>query len=173
MFGDHYPYGLKDETINYVLDYDLNDYERERTPLVIYNSATAPEEVDKYTSYVNLTPTIANLFGLDYDPRLYMGSDIFSEDYWNLVTFADGSWKNDLVYYNAATSEVKYYTDEQVAIDEIRRINQIITAKMQMSSSIIQNNYYEYLTNSLEELARQEETYAEAIPSTENQIIGG
>ena len=78
-----------------------------------------------------------------------------------------------MVYYNAATSEVKYYTDEQVAVDEIRRINQIITAKMQMSSSIIQNNYYEYLTNSLEELARQEETYAEAIPSTENQIIGG
>ena len=120
-----------------------------------------------------MTPTIANLFNLDYDPRLYMGSDVFSDDYWNLVAFADGSWKNDLVYYNAATSEVKYYTDEQVSIDEIRRINQIVTAKMQMSSSIIQNNYYEYLTNSLEELKREKETYADIDQNVEEQIIGG
>ncbi len=176
MFGDHYPYGLKDTTINNVLDYDLNDYEREKTPLVIYNSEITPEVVDKYTSYVNLTPTIANLFGLDYDPRLYMGSDVFDENYWNLVVFADGSWKNDKVYYNAATSEVKYYTDELVSIDEIRRINGIITAKMQMSSLIIQNNYYKYLTNALEELRRNHDTYADVNPQTEengeNQVIG-
>lgn len=173
LFGDHYPYGLKDTTINQVLDYDLNDYEREKTPLVIYNSEIEPEVVDKYTSYVNLTPTIANLFGINYDPRLYMGSDVFDENYWNLVAFADGSWKNDLVYYNAATSEVKYYTDELVSYEEIRRINGIITAKMQMSSAIIQNNYYEYLSESLARLASEQETYANAEAQTEDYTIGG
>ena len=173
LFGDHYPYGLKDTTINQVLDYDLNDYEREKTPLVIYNSEIEPEVVDKYTSYVNLTPTIANLFGINYDPRLYMGSDVFDENYWNLVAFADGSWKNDLVYYNAATSEVKYYTDELVSYEEIRRINGIITAKMQMSSAIIQNNYYEYLSESLARLASEQETYANAEAQTEDYAIGG
>ena len=172
LFGDHYPYGLKDVTINNVLDYDLGDYERERTPLVIYNSATPKEVVDKYTSYVNLTPTIANLFNLDYDPRLYMGSDVFSDDYWNIVTFADGSWKNDLVFYNAATSEVKYYTDEEIAIDELRKINQTVTNKMQMSSSIIQNNYYEYLHDALNNIELNNETYAE-LPSEQTNIIGG
>ena len=174
MFGDHYPYGLKDTTINQVLDYDLDDYERERTPLVIYNSEITAEVVDKYTSYVNLTPTIANLFGIDYDPRLYMGSDVFDENYWNLVVFADGSWKNDSVYYNAATSEVTYYTDEQMSIEEIRNINQIITAKMQMSSLIIQNNYYEYLSNALETLKVEQETYANTENNyTEEEIMGG
>lgn len=173
LFGDHYPYGLKDTTINQVLDYDLNDYEREKTPLVIYNSEIEPEVVDKYTSYVNLTPTIANLFGINYDPRLYMGSDVFDENYWNLVAFADGSWKNDLVYYNAATSEVKYYTDELVSYEEIRRINGIITAKMQMSSAIIQNNYYEYLNESLARLASEQETYANTEVQTYDYIIGG
>ena len=173
MFGDHYPYGLKDTTINQVLDYNLDDYEREKTPLVIYNSEIEPEVVDKYTSYVNLTPTIANLFGLDYDPRLYMGSDVFDENYWNLVVFADGSWKNDLVYYNAATSEVTYYTDEQVSYEEIRRINSIITTKMQMSSSIIQNNYYEYLNNALATLKSEQETYANAEDNYTEEIIGG
>ncbi len=172
MFGDHYPYGLKDTVINQVLDYDLNDYERERTPLVIYNSKIEPLVVDKYTSYVNLTPTIANMFGLDYDPRLYMGSDVFDEDYWNLVVFADGSWKNDLVYYNAATSEVTYYTDNIIPYEEIRKINSLITTKMQMSSMIIQNNYYEYLSNALASLEKRQETYA----NTENnyiEVIGG
>lgn len=173
LFGDHYPYGLKDTTINQVLDYDLNDYEREKTPLVIYNSEIEPEVVDKYTSYVNLTPTIANIFGINYDPRLYMGSDVFDENYWNLVAFADGSWKNDLVYYNAATSEVKYYTDELVSYEEIRRINGIITAKMQMSSAIIQNNYYEYLNESLARLASEQETYANTEVQTYDYIIGG
>ena len=174
MFGDHYPYGLKDTTINQVLDYDLDDYERERTPLVIYNSEITAEVVDKYTSYVNLTPTIANLFGLDYDPRLYMGSDVFADDYSDLVVFADGSWKNDEVYYNAATSEVTYYTDEVMSIEKIRNINQVITAKMQMSSLIIQNNYYEYLSNALETLKVEQETYANAEESiTSEEIMGG
>ena len=174
MFGDHYPYGLKDTTINQVLDYDLDDYERERTPLVIYNSEITAEVVDKYTSYVNLTPTIANLFGLDYDPRLYMGSDVFADDYSDLVVFADGSWKNDEVYYNAATSELTYYTDEVMSIEEIRNINQVITAKMQMSSLIIQNNYYEYLSNALETLKVEQETYANTEDNyIEEEIMGG
>ena len=174
IFGDHYPYGLKDTTINQVLDYDLDDYERERTPLVIYNSEITAEVVDKYTSYVNLTPTIANLFGLDYDPRLYMGSDVFADDYSDLVVFADGSWKNNEVYYNAATSEVTYYTDEVMSIEEIRNINQVITAKMQMSSLIIQNNYYEYLSNALETLKVEQETYANTEDNyIEEEIMGG
>lgn len=161
LFGDHYPYGLKNETINYVLDYDLEDYEVERTPFVIYNSEIAAMQVDKYTSYINITPTLANLFGFDYDPRLYMGYDIFDENYWNIVTFADGSWKNDLAYYNAGTSEITYYKENSYTIDEIKAINDRITAKMQMSSLIIQNNYFAYLDESLKKLKEEKSTFAE------------
>ena len=172
LFGDHYPYGLKDTTINQVLDYDLDDYEREKTPLVIYNSEIEHEEIDKYTSYVNLTPTIANLFNLEYDPRLYMGYDVFSDNYWDIVTFADGSWKNDLVYYNAATSEITYYEENSYTIDEIRAINESITNKMQISSLIIENDYYTYLSEALNNVEITKETYASV--DTENEdILGG
>lgn len=61
--------------------------------MVIYNTQIKSEVVEKYSSYINLTPTIANLFNLDYDPRYYMGTDVFSDEYLNVVTFADGSWK--------------------------------------------------------------------------------
>ena len=94
MYGDHYPYGLKNKDISSVLTYDLDDYEVERVPMVIYNSTIKSEVVEKYSSYINLTPTLANLFNLDYDPRYYMGTDVFSDDYLIMVAFADGSWKN-------------------------------------------------------------------------------
>ena len=170
LFGDHYPYGLKDSTINYVLDYDLDDYEREKTPFVIYNSEISPQSIDKYTSYINLTPTIANLFNLNYDPRLYMGYDVLSDDYWNVVTFADGSWKNNLVYYNAGTSSVKYYVEDGMSIDEIKNINQIITNKMQMSRYIIENNYFKYLDESLKELEEEHNVYANV---SDDENLGG
>lgn len=172
LFGDHYPYGLSDDTINQVLDYDLKDYERERTPLVIYNSEIAHAEIDKYTSYVNLTPTIANLFNLDYDPRLYMGSDVLSDEYLNVVAFADGSWKNDLAYYNAATSEITYYVENSYTLDEIRAINETITNKMQISSLIIENDYYTYLDNALTAKEIEKETYAN-IDTQNAEIQGG
>ena len=170
LFGDHYPYGLKDSTINYVLDYDLDDYEREKTPFVIYNSEISSQSIDKHTSYINLTPTIANLFNLNYDPRLYMGYDVLSDDYWNIVTFADGSWKNNLVYYNAGTSSVKYYVEDGMSIDEIKNINQIITNKMQMSSNIIKNNYFKYLDESLKELEEEHNVYANV---SDDENLGG
>lgn len=145
LYGDHYPYGLKDKDISTVLDYDLEDYEVERTPMVIYNSGSKSEVVEKYSSYVNLTPTLANLFNLDYDPRLYMGADVFSDEYLDIVVFADGSWKNSDVYYDASSASVKYLSDIEYDMDEIIRINNIVSNRMQISTSIIRNNYYKYL----------------------------
>lgn len=157
MFGDHYPYGLKNKDISDVLDYDLSDYEVERTPMVIYNSSLKAEVVDKYSSYINLTPTIANLFNLNYDPRLYMGTDVFSDDYLNLVTFADGSWKNSEAYYNAKTSSIKYYTSNEYTTEEVIKINNIITTKMQVSEAMIRNNYFKYLSDALKKYELVEE----------------
>ena len=151
LYGDHYPYGLSNDTISNVLTYNLDDYDVEKTPMVIYNSDIKAQVVTKYSSYINLTPTIANLFNLDYDPRFYMGTDVFSDDYLNLVVFADGSWKNDIAYYNAGTASIKYYTDKTYTTEEIVDINKVVTAKMQISSSIIQNNYFNYLDNKIKE----------------------
>ena len=149
MYGDHYPYGLKNKDISSVLTYDLDDYEVERVPMVIYNSTIKSEVVEKYSSYINLTPTLANLFNLDYDPRYYMGTDVFSDDYLNMVAFADGSWKNADVYYNASSGSIKYYTSNEYTTDELIKINNIVTNRMQISESIIRNNYFNYLDNKI------------------------
>lgn len=150
MYGDHYPYGLSTDTINTVLDYDTNvDYENERVPFVIYNTDIDSKEFESYTSYINILPTVANLFDLDYDPRLYMGTDLLSKDYESMVIFADGSWKNEYAYYNASRSSIEYYTDKTYTIEELQNINNKIDLKIKMSSLAIKNNYFNYLYNSL------------------------
>ena len=150
MYGDHYPYGLSTSTINTVLDYDTSvDFENERVPFVIYNSKLESKTFKEYTSYINLLPTIANLFGIDYDPRLYVGSDILSDDYKSLVVFADGSWKNEVAYYNASKGTVEYFGDKVYTLEEVQEINQRVDTKMKMSSLAIKNNYFNYLYSNL------------------------
>ncbi len=150
MYGDHYPYGLATSTINTVLDYDTSvDFESERVPFVIYNSKLESKTFKEYTSYINLLPTIANLFGIDYDPRLYVGSDILSDDYKSLVVFADGSWKNEVAYYNASKGTVEYFGDKEYTLEEVQEINQRVDTKMKMSSLAIKNNYFNYLYSNL------------------------
>ena len=159
LFGDHYPYGLSTNTINSVLDYDTGvNYESERVPFVIYNSKMEPKVFKEYTSYVNILPTVANLFGLNYDPRLYMGTDLLSKDYKSLVVFADGSWKNEYAYYNASKSDIEYFTDKTYSIEELQQINNNISNKINMSSLAIKNNYFNYLYSSLNGIKYNTET---------------
>ena len=159
MYGDHYPYGLSTDTINSVLDYDTAiDYEAERTPFVIYNSEIESKIFDEYTSYINILPTIANLFDLEFDPRLYMGTDLLSEDYESLVVFADGSWKNEYAYYNASKSDIEYFTSKTYTVEELQEINENINMKIKMSSLAIKNNYFKYLNNALNDNNELEDT---------------
>ena len=154
MYGDHYPYGLRKSTIKNIITYDLDDYEVERVPFVIYNPTMEPKTFSEYTSYINILPTLANLSGLEYDPRFYMGTDLLSKDYESLVVFADGSWKNERAYYNAANGRVKNYTDNPYSSDEIKGINEKVSYQMKMSSLAIKNNYFKYLE---EELSKYKE----------------
>ncbi|MCR5788197.1 MAG: LTA synthase family protein, partial [Bacilli bacterium] len=150
LYGDHYPYGMSKNTISTVLDYNLDNYEIERVPFVIYNSKMEAKTFTDYTSYINIVPTLANLFDLNYDPRLYMGHDLLSDDYESLVVFADGSWKNERAYYNAANGAVKQFTDNGYTNEEIKAINEKVSYKMKMSSLAIKNNYFKYLEQALE-----------------------
>lgn len=157
LFGDHYPYGLSDKMINSVLDYDVSeDNDRERVPFVIYNTSLESKVFEEYTSYINIVPTIANLFDLKYDPRLYVGNDILSDNYQSLTVFADSSWKNEIAYYNAAKGKIKYYTDKEYSVDEIKEINDNIENKINMSSLAIKNNYFNYLYNKLNNISEDE-----------------
>ena len=150
LFGDHYPYSMDTEKINAALDYDLSvDNNADRIPLIIYNSEIKAQEVDAYTSYIDILPTIANLFNLNYDSRLYMGTDALSSEHEDMVLFIDGSWKNEYAFYNASTSEIHYYTQKTYTREEILAINTEVRLKLEMSGLAIRKNYFSYLENAL------------------------
>ena len=172
MYGDHYPYGMSKSLIKNILTYDLNDYEVERVPFVIYNSQMEAKSFSEYTSYINIVPTLANLFDLNYDPRLYMGTDLLSNDYESLVVFADGSWKNERAYYNAANGVIKNYSENAYTSDEVKAINEKVSYKMKMSSLAIRNNYFKYLSDQFEKYNQEEaKKAADATTLTENNEI--
>ncbi len=159
MFGDHYPYGLKTSDLQKLFDYDLEERkEIERTPFIIYNSETKGQKFEQYTTYINILPTLANLFDLDYDPRLYMGEDLFSSDYSNIAIFADGSWQSPYAYYDAEKSSLTYINDEYKYTDEeIMKINKEINSKISMSNLAIQKNYFGYLDEKLNKKNQEQE----------------
>ena len=150
LFGDHYPYAIDTKTIGEMLDYDVDSVDIDKTPFVIYNSKITPEVHEEYTSYINILPTIANLFGLDYDARLYMGEDLFNDDYKSIVIFPNGSWKNERAYYNANNNKIKYLGENKYTDDEIIKINKIVTSRLQMSTTSIKKNYFNYLKEKYE-----------------------
>lgn len=150
LFGDHYPYAIEPATLNLELDYDAGrDSNADQVPLIIYNSQLESKEFLQYTSYITLTPTLANLFDLKFDSRLYMGLDALSREYDSLVVFPDGSWKNENAYYNASTNEINYYTENMYTDEEILAINSKVRLKLEMSSLAIRRNYFSYLENAL------------------------
>ena len=150
LYGDHYPYGIGTDNLNKVLEYDTKEYyNAERVPFVIYNSELESKVYKEYTSYINILPTLANLFNLEYDPRLYLGTDLLSKDYESRVVFADGSWKNENFYYDATKNKVTNFTDKELSLDKLKLINGDINTKINVSNDAIKNNYFAYLEEKL------------------------
>ena len=152
LFGDHYPYGLSTNHINEFLDYDVKvNNEVDRTPLIIYNSTQEPKVIDKYTAVIDVLPTILNMFNVNYDPRLYLGNDVFSE-YKDLVVFADGSWQDKVGFYRSTSSKFIPNNDQNLTYtdEELIAINNEINLMQKMSALAIKNNYFNYLEKGLE-----------------------
>lgn len=160
VFGDHFPYGLADSQINEYFNrnnagYTINrnstaNKNVDKTPMFIYNSGSEPLVVEDYTTIIDLLPTLLNLFNLDYDPRLYLGTDVFSKSHASRAVFADGSWTNERGYYHAPNSSMKYLDGaETYSNEELMYINQEISTRQKMSASAIKSNYFNYLGEGL------------------------
>jgi phosphoglycerol transferase MdoB-like AlkP superfamily enzyme len=139
---DHYPYGLTNDEIKSVTDFVENDnFDIYRNNLIIYNSNVKGVEVNKSMGSIDILPTLLNMFDVEYDSRLLIGHDIFS-DASDLVIFNNKSWITNVGRYDYIKKE--FYPFEGKSYDQayIDKINKIVSTKFQVSKSIIQKNYY-------------------------------
>lgn len=146
MGGDHYPYGLSDDEIDEVAGHAVDrNFELYRNNFVIWTpSIETPIVVDKYCSSLDMLPTLSNLFGIEYDSRLMMGSDILS-DTPALVIFSNQSFITDYCKYNSKNKEITMLQDVELPEDYIDSVIEVIRNKFEVSKSILLNDYYSYL----------------------------
>ena len=139
---------------------DRSDTSRYRNTLLMWSGAIEePIEVDTPCSTIDIVPTICNLFGLDYDSRLYSGRDIFAANYkadqysnsMPLVVFANkgkgNAWITAAGTYECSTktftpSEGVELEDQE---DYVKRVHRLVAAKVNYSKLILQEDYYAHI----------------------------
>lgn len=131
LYSDHYAYGYSD--IQNIKGFD-NINLLQNTPFIIWNRNIESSIVETYMDTVDILPTIANMFDLQYNPNYYMGTDVFSPYHENFVYFNDYSWMNKDIYYNGYETD---YIDKEY-------ISSIVSEKITINDSILKNNYYKY-----------------------------
>ena len=155
LCGDHYPYlitgngaSVSDEglaTLSSLAGEPIEKkFELYRSTLIIWNNKMGTIPVDKYCYSVDVLPTVYNLFGIDYDSRLLMGTDILSDSD-ALVIFNDRSFITDKGRYNASTDT--FTPNEGVSVSQTyaAEIFTIVKNKSDYSKKIIVNDYYDYV----------------------------
>lgn len=153
---DHFPYGLDSDAslgnmpyLSELYGYPVNTYEeRDRSRAIIWCGALEDNEpiiVNTPTSSVDILPTLCNLFGVEWDSRLYVGRDVLS-DALPLVFFGNYDWKTDLGHYSSSKN-IFTPTDENAVIPEgyVKQISSIVRDRMTFSKSVLSHDYYTHV----------------------------
>ncbi len=147
--ADHYPYALTDEEYEELAGKDLsNGMDMYCNSLILWNAAMEePVIVDKACCSVDVLPTLLNLFGFDYDSRMYAGRDILSDEE-GLVIFNDRSFVSDTVVYNRRNKTTLWQKElseaEQEAYLDTKK--QDVEDRYNFSAYTLRNDYYEYIS---------------------------
>lgn len=149
LSADHYPYGMTMEQYEELAGKDLsNGKDLYRNSLILWNAAMEePVTVDKACCSVDLLPTLLNLFGFDYDSRMYAGRDIFSEEE-GLVIFNDQSFVSDTAEYNRKDKTViwKKELSEEEQKEYLDMKKQDVKNRYLFSAYILRNDYYDIVS---------------------------
>ena len=159
MTSDHYPYGLAvsktyGNTKDYLTDlYDHSmdtDWDRDHNTWLLWSGCLEHEqkeyacEISEPTYSLDIVPTLLNLFGIEYDSRLLVGRDVFS-DAAPLVLWNNRSWITDKGRYDARTKE--FTPNKGVKVDDsyVENMKKIVSNKITFSDQILENDYYRVL----------------------------
>jgi len=136
LFTDHYTYG-----------YDNQDYVKKQkkttdtnllqnVPFIIWSKDIKHQDIDTLMDTADILPTLANLFGLDYNLNNYMATDVFSENHENFIYFPDGSFYDGKIYSN----NLKNANEE--TMEYVKKMSKYVNTKIKINDEIILSNYY-------------------------------
>src|SRR5690625_3885643 len=147
LTGDHYPYGLENKTIEELtgkpLDKKFGIYKNE---WILYATDMKEENVvvEEPTYTLDMLPTISNLMGVDFDSRLLMGRDVFSESE-PLVVFNDRSFITKELKYYVPEDEITSLTNKPIDEEHFKKMKQKTDEIFYFSTKILDLDYYSFL----------------------------
>ena len=154
--ADHFPYGLDDDGtlgdlpyLSELYGYNVTDLmQRDHNRLIIWSGCLEDEEpliVDTPTFSLDILPTLLNLYGVQWDSRVLVGRDVFSNKD-ALVFNMNHDWKTEMGTYTAGTDTFTPADDSvTVSPDYVGRMNSIVTNKINYCSDVITYDYYAHL----------------------------
>ena len=158
--ADHYPYGLEPSATwgndkNYLEELyggNMNEFLRDSNRLIIWSGAIEGMDivVDEPTYSLDILPTLSNLFGVTYDSRLLIGSDVFSEEEPLVIWAMTGSWKTDKCSYLATANTYTWADGVEPDEDYINRIHVTVRNKLRFSRGIATYDYFNCIAKALE-----------------------
>lgn len=152
LSADHYPYGLTDAQYQEFAGRDLSQgKDMYRNTLILWNAGMEKEPVyvDKACGSMDLLPTLLNLFGFEYDSRMYAGRDIFS-DVEGMVIFNNRDFVTDSVVFVEKGDIATWLQDEEgndIVPDEekeayLEAVRKEVRDRYNFSAYILQEDYY-------------------------------
>lgn len=151
LSADHYPYGFSDAEYEELAGKDLSaGKDKFRNTLILWNAGMEePIYIDKACGPMDLLPTLLNLFGFEYDSRMYAGRDILS-DREGMVIFMNRDFVTDSVIFIEKGDITTWLQDEngndivpddqkEAYLEEARKE---VRRRYNFSAYIIQENYY-------------------------------
>lgn len=147
---DHYPYGLASSNtwgggLNELYGgQDCGDEKiRDRNTLIIWSGCLEDMDivVDEPVYALDILPTLSNLFGLEYDSRLMIGRDVFSDQDPLVLWSATGGWLTDKGSYDAGSGKFTPREGVEVSEDYVKNITALVKNKMKYSRDV---QYYDY-----------------------------
>lgn len=140
--ADHYPYGLEESEIEELRGAPLEKkYDIYHSSLILWNSAMEPVVIDKPCYTADILPTLFNLFGFEYDSRLYSGQDILS-DSTPLVIFNDRSFMTDRGYYDARKKKVENWDGMEMDEEYLKAMKKQVKDIFTFSAGVLNFDYY-------------------------------
>ncbi|MDO5563632.1 MAG: LTA synthase family protein [Eubacteriales bacterium] len=146
LYPDHYPYALSDNSLTELAGHiQEKNFEKYKSNLIIYNKEVNGKTCNKYCYSIDILPSLLNMFGFEYDSRLLVGRDIFSNSE-SLVIFRNKSWISDKGLYYALENRFEPFDkEESLNNNYIEYMNNIVEQKMYISKYIVDNDYYKII----------------------------
>jgi phosphoglycerol transferase MdoB-like AlkP superfamily enzyme len=145
IVADHYPYGLTAEQYSELFGHKIDEtFEIHENGCIIYKPGMTPVVVEELCYSIDVLPTLSNLFGLEFDSRLYVGRDVFSEKE-PLVILDDRSWITEQGRYNSTTKKGIANNGTPLSADYIKRINTEVSNRFTVSARVVDYDYWRIL----------------------------